>query len=221
VRTQRIQYFFVADAYSSQVALQKLVPRAVAVQTAVTTAGCQLLNDLHTCLCLPIQLRVLWEGMFFSKYVSCRDTDFLTWVDPSQCGEPRPHDTEECPPCICDNGRDIACFCNGMEFGWDHWTNTSICACDHAYTGARCEQSTCPPDWTKEQCSCCPSGVVDALGSCCYGGMHKPVLDSLGMCCDAGYVDNCGVCGGSGDGLDNRGFCCKVCVCSKCCELPS
>lgn len=67
-----------------------------------------------------------------------------------------------------------------------------------------------PKEWSTEDRECCPSGVVDVKGKCCYEEDVSPTVDAKGECCSAGYVDPCGVCGGDGKFLDVEGACCKV-----------
>jgi hypothetical protein len=96
-----------------------------------------------------------------------------------------------------------------------------------------CEQivsdcgSTCPQHWSREKCDCCPSGVMAADGQCCEmadWALIPPVLDARGKCCSDGFVDGCGVCGGRSVGVDKKGECCPVRLCSplscSACRLP-
>lgn len=69
----------------------------------------------------------------------------------------------------------------------------------------------CPQEWSQEDCECCPSGIVDIDGKCCFstGKADMITVDAKGACCSA-HVDACGVCGGDGIFLDRESTCCKV-----------
>ena len=62
-------------------------------------------------------------------------------------------------------------------------------------------------------CDCCPSGVFNDAGGCCPladGALVPPIVDKDGQCCEAGYLDGCGICGGTSVGVDVTGECCPV-----------
>lgn len=78
-----------------------------------------------------------------------------------------------------------------------------------------------PEEWSEEDRECCPSGIVDTEGKCCFSDKgNVPTVDTEGKCCTAGYVDACGVCGGDGKFLDREGTCCKVLHPVAACVVP-
>jgi hypothetical protein len=147
-------------------------------------------------------------------------------VNPSLCGMHAPPTVHPCGECetldkwnhyenCTDGPNGMVDVCSGCS-GHGHCEPQSArCICDAGWFGANCDRG-CPPGWSAEACTCCPSGVFNATGACCPATEPgvRPVLDSEGRCCAKGRLDPCGSCDGDGSILDINGQCCMVRRCS-------
>ena len=89
----------------------------------------------------------------------------------------------------CENESPCADDCNGRG-----WCRRGTCSCMYPFHGGACDiVDACPPDWSREMCECCPSGVMSHGGQCCTlaSADSVPALDRHGDCCDS-ELDACG-----------------------------
>ena len=132
------------------------------------------------------------------------------------CPASKPTTTQACPPTVTfceDVSRNFGCSGHGKCN-----LNTNKCDCFGTWGGPLCavDTSTCMSGTRDVNNDCCTYDVLDKNGKCCSVAdtdATKPSVDWKGKCCAAGYVDPCGVCGGSGFARDLYGTCCPVRAC--------
>ena len=101
---------------------------------------------------------------------------------------------ETCEPSA-DPCQSLPVPCSSNCTGHGNCTDEGACECDAGAFGRQCAERGCPDTWSRDECHCCPSGVLAATGECCAEHVAgvKPVLDINGSCCGEGYIDACGV----------------------------
>ena len=129
-----------------------------------------------------------------------------TLVSNKKCSaSARPPTEQDCRPCqgFCSQ-YGILCSANGGGCFSDQ------CICPDGWGGIFCDVDLqrCSSGLTDRYNNCCESKVINKRGECCTEG--TPSIDWNGECCPAGFVDECGICGGSGFAVDFEGTCCQV-----------
>ena len=134
-----------------------------------------------------------------TRGVQCVDSTGAVVAD-TRCAGDKPAEEQACP---CEGCALHSCSGHGSCDA-----ASGVCTCTGGYHGPFCEvPGTCTGVLDADE-ACCASGVLDKSQACCSSG-SPPKLDGRGECC-ATTVDACGVCGGSGQGLDVTGRCCPA-----------
>jgi len=141
-------------------------------------------------------------GGLQTRTVECVDSSG-TVVSDEQCSDSgaKPAPTVSCNTLPCDPCDDVLCFSPNGE------CIAGVCVCREGFYGGRCASTTADCPVAAADGTCCASGTVDSVGTCCVGA--SPTVDKDGNCCASGELDECGVC----DGVslrDARGVCCSA-----------